>query len=66
MLNQFTGMKTSALVIRLGRLNKTVDKIHSGDDEGGGGSPLEGLYEQIADLEAELVRRVRAQQTTTS
>lgn len=56
-LNQFTGMRTATLEARLRRLNATVDKITSGDDEGGGGSPLEGLYEQIEDIEAELHRR---------
>lgn len=56
-LNQFTGMRTVTLEAKLKRLNATVDKITSGEEEGGGGSPLEGLYEQIEDIEAELHRR---------
>jgi len=56
-LNQFTGARTATLVARLKRLETTVAKITSGEEEGGGGSPLEGLYEQIEDIEAELHRR---------
>ena len=56
-LNQFTGIRTATLEARLKRLEKTVSKITSGAEEGGGGSPLEGLYEQIEDIEAELHRR---------
>ena len=56
-LNHFTGMRTSALEAKLRKLEATVAKIHSGEEEGGGGSPLEGLYDQIEDLEAELHRR---------
>lgn len=59
-LNQFTGASTATLEKRLKRLEKTVAAIHSGEDEGGGGSPLEGLYERIDDLEAELLRRKAA------
>jgi hypothetical protein len=56
-LNQFTGMRTAELRAKLRRLEKTVALIHSGEEEGGGGSPLEGLYDQIEDIEAELHRR---------
>lgn len=56
-LNQFTGMRTATLEARLKRLEKTVAKLTNGEEEGGGGSPLEGLYDQIEDIEAELHRR---------
>lgn len=56
-LNEFTGMRTSTLEANLKRLNAAVAKLTSGEEEGGGGSPLEGLYEQIEAIEAELHRR---------
>lgn len=56
-LNQFTGMRTATLEAKLKSLEKVVAKLVSGEEEGGGGSPLEGLYDQIEDIEAELHRR---------
>ena len=56
-LNQFTGMRTASLEAKLLKLEAAVAKITSGEEEGGGGSPLEGLYDQIEDIEAELHRR---------
>lgn len=56
-LNQFTGMRTAALEAKLRKLEATLAKIDSGEDEGGGGSPREGLLDQIEDIEAELHRR---------
>ena len=56
-LNEFAGKSTRSLEARLRKLEATVAKITSGEEEGGGGSPLEGLYEQIEDIEAELHRR---------
>jgi hypothetical protein len=57
-LNQFTSMRTATLEAKLKKLEATVEKITSGEEEGGGGSPLEGLYEQIEEIEAELHRRL--------
>lgn len=56
-LNEFTGVRTATLEAKLKKLEKTVDNIISGEEEGGGGSPLEGLYEQIENIEIELHRR---------
>ncbi len=56
-LNRFTGMRTASLEAKLRKLEATCAKITSGEEEGGGGSPLEGLYDQIEDIEAELHRR---------
>ena len=56
-INQFTGMRTEKLEKRLRSLEATVQSLTSGEEEGGGGSPLEGLYEKIEDIEAELRRR---------
>ena len=56
--NQFTGMRTSTLEAKLKKLEATLEKIDSGEAEGGGGSPREGLLEQIEDIEAELHRRL--------
>jgi hypothetical protein len=55
--NQFTGVRTAALEAKLRKLERTVAKIANGDEEGGGGSPLEGLYDQIEDIEVELHQR---------
>lgn len=58
MLNQFTGVRTATLEAKLKRLEAALERIDSGEDEGGGGSPREGLLEQIEDIEAELHRRL--------
>ena len=56
-VNHFSGMRTATLEAKLRKLDATVAKITSGEEEGGGGSPLEGLYDQIEDIESELHRR---------
>lgn len=56
MLNQFTGCSMETLRKRLAHQKKALADFYS-DEEGGGGSPTEGMRERIADLEDEIARR---------
>lgn len=57
MLNQFTGCSMETLRKRLAHQEKALADFYASDEEGGGGSPTEGMRERIADLEDEISRR---------
>ena len=56
-LNQFTGCSDRTLKIRLKNMLADLKELREDDEELGGGDPLEGIYERIADLESEIKRR---------
>lgn len=56
-LTQFTGVRTATLESRLKKLETTLERIDNGEADGGGGSPREGMLDQIEEIEAELHRR---------
>lgn len=53
-INQFTGCSDRTLARRL---KSMLDELRNSDEELGGGSPLEGIYEHIDDLEKEIAQR---------
>lgn len=59
-LNEFTGVRTASLEARMRKLEKRYEALCKSVDDGedlGGGSPLEGLHEEMDAVEAELNRR---------
>lgn len=59
-LNEFTGVRTAALYARMRKLEAREAAMKKALDDGeelGGGSPFEGLYEEMDALEAEINRR---------
>ena len=57
MLNEFTGCNTETLRKRLAYWKQALADFYANDEEGGGGSPTEGMRERIADIEDEIARR---------
>lgn len=56
-LNEFTGIRTATLERRLANIEKRIEEMSASDEELGGGSPYESLYEEMDDIETELHRR---------
>lgn len=56
-LNEFTGVSDKTLVKRHARLIASLGRMLDSDEELGGGSPFESIYECIDDVEQEMVRR---------
>lgn len=59
-LNEFTGVRTKTLEARLRKLEPRYEELTKAVADGeelGGGSPMEGLHEEMDALEEELHRR---------
>ncbi len=59
-LNEFTGISTRTLEARMRKLEKRYEAMRKAVDDGeelGGGSPFEGIHEEMDVLEAEINRR---------
>jgi len=59
-LNEFTGIRTATLEARMRKLEKRYAAMRKAVDDGeelGGGSPFEGLLEEMDAVEAEINRR---------
>lgn len=56
-LNNFSGMTDARLIKKHAEMLASLRHLLESDEELGGGSPLEGFYDRLEDIERELVSR---------